>query len=265
MSKNITNRDDWFSECRWLLTDAPSAELWKRIITLWNRTRLPKDEKEVALSYLSSQFSHWPLQVVRLPPKTWIRPKKKLSPQKSMLLCNTIDVGALALPKDSLARLLRSENIQHIQRLQLAYTQDAVSFAPKNIQKMSPCKLKVLDLRDTNIDDEGLIAWLQTGALSELEELYLQVTKISDKSMEALFTTYPLAHLRVLDIRHTEITHRTAECISKAPLSRQLRALHMYANDVGEQGLMWLADAKNLQPTVRNIYRARYFAEKNPW
>ena len=130
---------------------------------------------------------------------------------------------------------------------------------------MSPRRLRVLDLRDTNIDDEGLIAWLQTGALSELEELYLQVTKISDKSMETLFTEYSLAHLRVLDIRHTEITHRTAECISKAPFSRQLRALHMYANDVGEQGLMWLADAKNLQPTVRNIYRARYFAEKNPW
>ncbi|NJP95494.1 TIGR02996 domain-containing protein [Nonomuraea sp. FMUSA5-5] len=113
-------------------------------------------------------------------------------------------------------------------------------------------RLRALDLRYCRVADTGLAALAARPQLAGLRRLHLQRNRLTADGVRSL---HRLTELTELDLRYNDLGEAGARALLAAPFACSLTRLWLYDSDVGEDGVRELAQAANLPPGLRSMWR----------
>ncbi|WP_327090224.1 hypothetical protein OIE66_06270 [Nonomuraea sp. NBC_01738] len=113
-------------------------------------------------------------------------------------------------------------------------------------------RLRALDLRYCRVADTGLAALAARPQLGGLRRLRLQRNEVSAEGVRSL---HAFTELTELDLRYNELGTTGAQALLAAPFTGSLTRLWLYDADVGQDGVRELAQAGNLPPGLRSMWR----------
>ncbi len=115
--------------------------------------------------------------------------------------------------------------------------------------------LRVLDLRHSDLSDDGLIAL--AGCELRLRSLHLQRNRFTARGVAALVSSKICAQLEHLDLRHNAIGSDGAAAVARSPHLGGLAALHLYAGELDPAGVHALATSTTLPRDMVRLWRAQ--------
>lgn len=265
--------DPWLSALHHALQGPPGIETWDALCVVLNEA---PDEGVLrrALPDALAALQHWPEDVVRLAPASWVAP---ISP--ALQLANALRVSGFDLSADHVentawfVRLMRAPELRGLCALTVILIHDVALALARATHLTS---LTSLALHSCDIDMDGLRALVCAPHLRGLNELALSMelgeegasvlakahlprlktlnlanSQLGAAGMEALATASWLAHVKHLDLSFTQLGDRGAIALAAAPELSCLSDLMLDGNELGDAGACALAKSTSLVELVR--------------
>ena len=174
-------------------------------------------------------------------------------PQARLLSGLSLSFETHAEHLELIARLPELE-LSCISHLQIAYA-PVGNAAVKALVEVPNLALRSLDLRDTALDDEGLLALLSHPLLDGLERLYLQHNGITALGVAALAERDTLRGLSLLDLRANPIEAAGAKALARSSVLGRLETLRASIHDIEAEGAKALGASSSLPRDIARYWR----------
>lgn len=273
-----------FGECRSLLAEPPSAEVFTRLLDVLGIV----PEVEV-VQYAQDHLARWPREVWRALPEGWLA-CAGLVEAPTLALCDTLwltDSFYGAHPEDLVNTLAlwqpRRLVLEHeallseallvvvceqlqahgadgrLEALELRWLEDGwsiPSMAPLHTLDLSG--LKTLALRGVWLEDEDVRDLMGSAKIHDLEVLNLAGNQLTAYGVREVVEYGWPGQLRRLDVRHNAIGEEGARAIAGSMAVEALEWLWVNREDVGDRGVRALAEAERLPAHIRRYWRGVY-------
>ncbi|WP_283138097.1 hypothetical protein [Rhizohabitans arisaemae] len=149
-------------------------------------------------------------------------------------------------------RALAGLDLGRLTELDLSYLSVGFDGAELLATLFASDRLRALDLRYCRIADTGLAALAACPHLGGLRRLHLQRNRVTAEGVRSL---HRFTELTELDLRYNDLGEAGAQALLAAPFAGSLTRLWLYDSDVGRDGVRKLAQAANLPPGLRSMWR----------
>jgi uncharacterized protein (TIGR02996 family) len=149
-------------------------------------------------------------------------------------------------------RALAGLDLGRLTELDLSYLSVGFDGAELLATLFASDRLRALDLRYCRVADTGLAALAACPQLGALRRLHLQRNRVTAEGVRCL---HRFTELTELDLRYNDLGEAGAEALLAAPFAGSLTRLWLYDSDVGQDGVRKLAQAANLPPGLRSMWR----------
>ncbi|MFC7714522.1 leucine-rich repeat domain-containing protein [Nonomuraea recticatena] len=149
-------------------------------------------------------------------------------------------------------RALAGLDLGRLTELDLSYLSVGFDGAELLAALFASDRLRALDLRYCRIADTGLAALAACPHLGGLRRLHLQRNRVTAEGVRSL---HRFTELTELDLRYNDLGEAGAQALLAAPFAGSLTRLWLYDSDVGQDGVRKLAQAANLPPGLRSMWR----------
>ena len=202
-------------EFRELLHQDPGARVWE---TLWERLQ-HITTSSVVLLYLQDHLRSWP-----------------------DALRNTH-----ATSEREFAELCRHQGWPLVRSLHLHYPNTSYEMAQRIANSSHLRDLTALNLADSGLGTDGVLALAESTQLTNLKTLDLTGNRVGDEGLQALARSPYLTQLTTLILKNNQIGADGIAALAQSSSLTQLESLQLGWNQLSEEGAQVLAGATNLR------------------
>lgn len=211
--------DDYFGELRSIISSPASEASWEALCSKLDAAMRQQPERaiEELIPYLSAQLERWPRAHLRVAPQAWIDNALNGEHVAQLELVTTIVIQLRYLSAEELKALFHHHPLTAVRHISLW----TVGLGAKQLQEL-----------------------LRAPVAAQLQELHLGRNELGDRGVELLCQhSSKLLALRVLSLPENDIGSSGASSLAQSSLLERLERLNLYANHIGEEGLLSLAAA----------------------
>lgn len=182
---------------------------------------------------LSARFRRGFLEVKVSGVRTFLETSNRLFSMPWILHAHLQDAGA---DVEDIAELAASPHLTRLQKLDLRRSQVGNEGAFKLSQSPHRCRLTHLLLSHVSLSSMGLKALVEQMDFSRLVDLQLSHNGIGAVGAKALSLSPRLRSLRTLDLSYNQLGTIGGEYLAESPYLSQLQALFVRGNSIGVKG-----------------------------
>lgn len=211
--------DDYFGELRSIISSPASEASWEALCSKLDAAMRQQPERTRAelIPYLRAQLERWPRAHLRVAPEGWIDSALSGAHVAQLELVTTIVIQLRYLSAAELKALFHHHRLTAVRHISLW----TVGLGAEQLQEL-----------------------LSAPVATQLQELHLGRNELGDRGVELICQhSSKLLALRVLSLPENDIGSGGAWALAQSTLLDRLERLNLYANHIGEEGLLSLAAA----------------------